>query len=79
MAHSPSGCAILCIAVGEIPIGIDTLEPRIVVDKSLLETSRRHLGLILNLHYQNVMFIGNKIIFTQNYLVTLRHYGNLLR
>ena len=31
MAHSPSLCAILCMAVGATQIGEDTLSPRTVV------------------------------------------------
>lgn len=49
LAHSPSGWAILCIAVGDIPIGMETLSPNTVVDKSLTETSLKHLGRILYL------------------------------
>lgn len=48
-AHSPSGCAILCIAVGEIPTGIDTLLPKTTVDKSVFDTFLRQRGRILYL------------------------------
>lgn len=48
-AHSPSGCAIRCIAAGAIPNGIEIFSPKIVVLKSLLETFLKNLGLILYL------------------------------
>lgn len=37
-AISPSGWANMWPAVGEIPIGIDASNPRIEVDKSILDT-----------------------------------------
>lgn len=43
----PSGWANLCIAVGAIIIGAETLYPRTVVDISILLTSTRTLGLKL--------------------------------
>jgi hypothetical protein len=49
LPHSPSGCAIRCMAVGEIPIGISTFVPRTVVDWSRQDTSRINRGRILNL------------------------------
>uniref|UniRef100_A0A182Q1K1 Uncharacterized protein n=1 Tax=Anopheles farauti TaxID=69004 RepID=A0A182Q1K1_9DIPT len=36
-ATSPSGCAIRCMAVGEIPIGIENRSPKTVQDRSLTE------------------------------------------
>ena len=48
-AHSPSGWAILCIAVGDIPIGIETFDPNAKVVKFLLDTSIIILGISLYL------------------------------
>lgn len=48
-AHSPSGCAMRCIAAGAIPIGIEIFSPKIVVLISLFETSLKNRGLILYL------------------------------
>lgn len=41
IATSPSGCAILCMAVGAMPIGKGTFCPRMVVEISRDDTSRR--------------------------------------
>ncbi len=49
LAISPSSWAILCIAVGAIPIGIELSNPNNLVDVDLCDTSRRCLGRILNL------------------------------
>ena len=49
VAISPSGWANFCTAVGEIHIGKSILSPRIVVDISMFDTSRRTLGRNLNL------------------------------
>ena len=50
VAISPSGCAIFCIAVGATQIGKSIFSPSIVVDISMIETSRSTRGrnLILN-------------------------------
>ena len=47
--HSPSGCAIFCIAVGEIPIGIEMVWPSTLVFRFLIETSIIIRGMILYL------------------------------
>lgn len=49
-AHSPSGCAILCIAVGEIPTGIETLVSKTTVDRSVFDTFLKQRGRILYLY-----------------------------
>lgn len=49
LPHSPSGCAIRCMAVGAIPIGIATFVPSTVVVWSRQDTSRIIRGRILNL------------------------------
>lgn len=51
VAISPSGCAILCIAVGAKQIGEATFTPRIVVSVLILLTSTRILGSKRNLEY----------------------------
>lgn len=48
-ASSPSGCAMRCIADGATPKGIEIFSPKIVVLKSLFETSLKNLGRILYL------------------------------
>ena len=53
VAYSPSGCAIFCMAVGAIIIGIDILNPKIVVVMSILLTSIRIRGL-------NLFYLTNK-------------------
>ena len=45
VAHSPSGCAIRCIAVGAMPIGMDTSFPRTLVFIQRCETSTIILGI----------------------------------
>ena len=45
VAHSPSGCAIRCIAVGAIPIGMDTSFPRTLVFIQRCETSTIIFGI----------------------------------
>ena len=47
VAHSPSGCAILCIAVGATQIGESMTEFWIEVEILMLETSRIMRGSIL--------------------------------
>lgn len=49
LAISPSLCAILCIAVGAIPIGILLLNSNTLTDVDLCDTSTKCLGRILNL------------------------------
>lgn len=48
-ANSPSGCAIFCIAVGEMPQGKDNREFNKMQLGSRTVTSRRNLGRIRNL------------------------------
>ena len=56
-AHSPSGWAILCMAVGEIPIGIEILDPKTSVFIDLFDTSIIILGLNLYLEdFANVEY-----------------------
>ena len=45
VAHSPSGCAMRCIAVGAIPIGMDTSFPRTLVFIQRCETSTIIFGI----------------------------------
>lgn len=49
LAISPSSWAILCIAVGAMPMGMVLSNPNTFVDVDLWDTSRRCLGRILNL------------------------------
>ena len=49
-ANSPSGCAIFCIAVGEMPQGKENLEFNTVQLGSRTDTSRKNLGRIRNLN-----------------------------
>ena len=46
MAHSPSLCAILCMAVGATQMGEDTLSPRTVVSVGVgqLEVKKKRDG-----------------------------------
>lgn len=53
-AHSPSGWAILCMAVGATPTGIEILFPKITQLMSLFDTFRSTLYLILNLQYESI-------------------------
>lgn len=46
MFLSPSGWASLLNAVGEIPKGKDTLEPKTFIEVLILDTSTHILGLI---------------------------------
>jgi len=50
-----------CIAVGDTPNGMATFLPNTTVDKSTLDTSRRTLGLIRNLH-KEAHFSNNSFV-----------------
>lgn len=67
-ANSPSGCAIFCIAVGEIPQGKDNLEFNTMQLASRIVTSRRNLGRIRNLEQTD-----NNMKNTQNLISLRRH------
>lgn len=56
-ATSPSGCAIFCIAVGEMPQGKDNLEFNTMQLGSRTVTSRRNLGRIRNLKKKQIFTI----------------------
>lgn len=52
LAHSPSGCAIFCMAAGATPTGMETLLPRTVTEVSLSTTSLSTRGFNRSLHNQ---------------------------
>jgi hypothetical protein len=62
VAHSPSGCAIFCIAVGAMQIGEETRSPNTVVDVSILLTSTKILG--INLILENASLFSLRVIIS---------------
>ena len=58
--RSPSGCASLLKAVGEIPKGKDTSDPRTLIEVLIFDTSTQILGLI-EIDYNAVSFLFNVI------------------
>ena len=60
--HSPSGWAIFCKALGDIPIGMEISFPKTVVFKFVRDTSTNILG-------RNLYLIdGNILKHSQNHL-----------
>ena len=60
MFRSPSGCANLLNAVGEIPKGKETSDPRTLKEVSIFDTSIQILGLIKR-DFKAVSFLFNVI------------------
>ena len=72
-AHSPSGCAIRCIAVGAIPIGRLIRCPRTRVDRSRCETSTSIRGKkrYLQIGISNICCKG-KVLMQENYFLFVK-------